>query len=139
MSHLGNLPAGRREIIAERRVKAFELRKGGASYRQIGRALEVSEKTAHGDVMTRLRALARTEETVAADVRRLELERLDTLLVAHWAAATGGDERATRVALSILERRARLLGLDAPAKIDERVAGTTVMRVVWGDGDGTVE
>ena len=139
MSHLGNLPAGRREIIAERRVKAFELRKGGASYRQIGRALGVSEKTAHGDVITRLRELARIEEHVAADVRQLEVERLDALLMGHWGAATSGDERASRVVLSVLERRARLLGLDAPAKVDERVAGTAIMRIVWGDADETPE
>jgi hypothetical protein len=116
VSHLGNVPAGVREAAAERRVQAFELRKGGASYRAIGRALGVSEAQAHRDVMGRLSQLAKLEEGAADDVRKLELERIDGIILGHYGRAQNGDDKAARVVLQAMERRAKLLGLDAPVK-----------------------
>ena len=42
----------------------------------------------------------------------LEAERLDALQEGIWDKAVGGDSRAIEVTLKLLERRARLLGLD---------------------------
>ena len=61
MQKQDNQPAGTRETAAERRQQALELRKQGNSYRAIGAALGVSEKTAHQDVQRALRALAALE------------------------------------------------------------------------------
>ena len=49
-------------------------------------------------------------------VLALELERLDALTLAAWPRARAGDDRAIRVVLRIMQRRAKLLGLDAPLK-----------------------
>lgn len=103
---------GQRETAAERRVKAFELRKGGASYRQIARAIGCGERTAWRDVMGRLQELNRLEEPARGAVLRLELERLDALFVVHFGRALTGDDRAARTVLACMERRAKLLGLD---------------------------
>jgi hypothetical protein len=47
-----------------------------------------------------------------AEAIRLEELRLDDLQEGIWAKALGGDARAVEVALKVLERRSRLLGLD---------------------------
>ena len=54
----------------------------------------------------------------ATQLRDMEVARLDRLLMGHWTKAIGGDVNATRTVLSIMDRRAKLLGLDAPQRID---------------------
>src|SRR5690242_9065056 len=70
---------GMREEAADRRVKAFALRRAGASYRAIGLELGVSGKTAYEDVKAVLTELAAQSLESAAEYRALELERLDAL------------------------------------------------------------
>lgn len=115
---VGYVAPGAREAAAERRVKALELRKAGASYRQIGRTLGVSEKTAHGDVHRALAHLAQLETETATALRTLELARLDALYTGHFSRAVAGDDKAARICIAIQERRARLLGLDAPVRTE---------------------
>ena len=98
-----------------REIRALELRLAGASYRQIGLQTGVSHAQAFRDVQTILKEYL-TEPT--EEVRKVELGRLDSLLVAHWIKATAGDYKATTMVLAIMDRRARLLGLDAPVRID---------------------
>lgn len=52
----------------------------------------------------------------ARELRQLELLRLDQLQAAHYKAAMGGDAAAISRVLSIMDRRAKLLGLDAGAE-----------------------
>jgi len=52
----------------------------------------------------------------AEEIRRLELERLDAMLFAIGPEVRKGSYGAIDRALKIMERRARLLGLDAPVK-----------------------
>ena len=103
----------------DRMLHALELRKRGLSYRQIAAQTGYkSAQAAHKAVMT---ALQRTTQEPADEVRKLELERLDALLFGVWEAAINGDDKAVNNALRIMERRAKLLGLDAPVK--NEVAG----------------
>ncbi len=77
------------------------------------------------------RALDRLEEDAretADDVRRLMLERLDRMLRGLSRQIAEGEPRAIEVALKVEDRRARLLGLDAP-KVTE----------VTGKGGGPVQ
>lgn len=103
--------------LVERRVKALELRKSGLTFEQIGDACNTSRSTAHEDVVI---AMRETIQEPADEVRRIELERLDVMLAALWPkATTTGDRqqaRAVEQCLSIMDRRARLLGLDAPTR-----------------------
>ena len=98
-----------------RRIQALDLRLAGASYRQIGDTLGVSHVQAIRDVATMIKEYA-TEP--ADQVRKAEAARLDKLMLAHWPQAIKGDVRATTMVLQIMDRRARLLGLNAPQKID---------------------
>jgi len=102
-----------------RRIEALDLRLAGASYRQIAAQLGVSVRTSFQDVQ---RALKATLQPAADEVRREEVLRLDRLLLAHWPASTRGDIAATNVALRIMERRARLLGLDVPVEKNDPAA-----------------
>ena len=90
------------------------MRLAGASYRQISATLGVPLATAHRQVQRMLTEYAET----ATQLRDMEVARLDRLLMGHWTKAIGGDVNATRTVLSIMDRRAKLLGLDAPQRID---------------------
>lgn len=48
--------------------------------------------------------------------RRHEVERLDQLEAAAWPQAMEGDLDAISSVLATMDRRAKLLGLDAPAR-----------------------
>ena len=64
------------------------------------------------------RVLLRVIAEPAKEVRGQELARLDRLMQTHWPAAVEGNHMATGVVLQIMDRRMRLLGLDAPQRID---------------------
>ena len=114
----GRRNVGRQVVIQERKLRALDLRKAGLSYRQIGEEMGVSYNTAFRDVRQALEALLEVEHDKADEVRRIELQRLDELWRGLWPDATDGDPAAVRAALSLMERRAKLLGLDAPAKTE---------------------
>ena len=106
----------RRVIAAERRARALEMRKAGASFEEIGAEVGTSTAAAHKAVQRALADLNRLAEGDAAELRGLELARLDALLAAVWPAATNGELPSVDRALKIGERRSKLLGLDAPVK-----------------------
>jgi hypothetical protein len=107
---------GQVEEAAARRQKALDLRIAGVRYRQIGAQLGVSYQTAFRDVQNALGELAKLQAGKAEKLRELEVERCDKLQMAHWSKARSGDEKATRTVLAVMDRRAKLRGLDAPQK-----------------------
>jgi hypothetical protein len=108
---------------AERRLQALELRKKGQTFAQIGKALGCSEQRAHFIVTQELQRLNRVRAEAAAEVARLEAERLDGLHAAFWDKAVGGDVDAANVIIKLANRRARLLGLDQPTSVNVNRAG----------------
>ena len=108
-----SLTSQRRLAAIDRGRQALELRKGGASFLAIAQALGYrSPQAAYEGVNS---ALRRTIQEPADEVRRLEIERLDGMLLVLQAGLRLGDVAIVDRALKIMERRARLLGLDAPA------------------------
>jgi len=106
-------------------VQALELRAESKTFREIAQELGYnSPQAAHKAVTT---ALADAINEAAVDVRKIELIRLDKMFELHYINAQTGDNFATASALRIMERRARILGLDAPteskATIDHTIAG----------------
>src|SRR5712692_7372227 len=113
------MPAtGQAEAAAARRQKALDLRIAGARYRQIGAQLGVSPQTAYRDVQTALGELATLQHRKAEKLRELELERCDKLTLALSPKARAGDDKAVRAIITVMDRRAKLLGLDAPTKLE---------------------
>ena len=114
---------------AEKAHKAFEMRKAGATYKQIGAALGFSPQYAYECITKNLGKMRKDMEQTIEDVREMELERLDGLLLGQWPRAKGGDSQAANTVVRIMERRSKVMGLDAPAKID------ATQTVVWMDPD----
>ena len=107
--------AGRKRSMerADRVLQATELRRAGASYEEIGRALGISKQNAHRLVT---RALAKALRDHAEHIRIIEEERLDKIQRAAWPAAMRGEVVAINTVLRVMERRAKMLGLDAPTQ-----------------------
>jgi hypothetical protein len=106
----------RRLDAVERQRQALELRKSGKTYEFIAGSLGyASPNGAYKAIHTALRAVLREP---AEELRTLEVERLDALLDGLWKKAASGDTWSVDRALKIMERRANLLGLDAPKKIE---------------------
>ncbi|MCG5549170.1 helix-turn-helix domain-containing protein [Halorhodospira halochloris] len=99
---------------AERKARALELRQTGMTYADIGRELGISNAQAHRLVSGALQEIRKRASEEAEQLRTLELSRLDQLHHALWESALGGELRAIDRLLRIMERRAKLLGLDAP-------------------------
>ncbi len=102
----------------ERRLKALDLRRGGGSHRAIAAQLGVSHVQIIKDLRHGLNELLKQEVGGQAADRALELDRLDALWLANWKTALAGDIPAGQLILKISQRRAELLGLDAPVKVE---------------------
>lgn len=117
---------------AERRLKAFELRKLAYTYEQIGTALGISKQSAHSLVVDYLKNVEAKTEEAASEVKQLELLRLDGMLQKALTMANNGDLKAMDRVLRIMIRRSELLGLDAP----KRIAPTDPEGNALGGGGG---
>ncbi|HUO54841.1 MAG TPA: hypothetical protein VMU18_08880 [Rhodoblastus sp.] len=100
----------------DRDTAILNMRLHGLTFHEIARQLpevgfrRVSVSRVHAIVAKSLRSC---RDQPARELRQLELLRLDQLQAAHYKAAMGGDAAAISRVLSIMDRRARLLGLDA--------------------------
>jgi hypothetical protein len=65
------------------------------------------------------RSLLEVVREPAEELIRLDLERLDALWGIQYLNAQAGDVQAMAACMKIMERRAKLLGLDAPTRIAE--------------------
>jgi hypothetical protein len=102
---------------SQRAMMALDFRLAGKTYREVGQLMGFSEQRAHQLVTQELQRLNALRAEAAAEVMRLEAERLDALLAGLWDAAKGGDVAAVDKVLAIMGRRAKLYGLDAPTKV----------------------
>src|SRR4030095_4029267 len=101
---------------ALRQVEALRLRQAGATFTQIAATLGYSDRSgARNAVMA---ALVEHVHEPNNEMRALELHRLDALQLAHWQKALAGDCYATDRVLKVMERRAKILGLDARIVVD---------------------
>ena len=98
---------------AERRTQYVNLRKEGYTYEHIAAQFGVTRQAVYSGVK---KALDKQQAESVGELRALENERLDDLLRAIYAEALKGDLGAIDRILRIMERRARLWGLDAPVR-----------------------
>jgi predicted transcriptional regulator len=123
----------RDQIIAERHALALEMRKHGYSYEQIAEHYECSPAAARSLVKT---ATEKAIKEPGQEVIDLELSRLDQLYRLSFNAALAGDTDAVSKCLSIMQRRAKYLGLDAPEKKEVTGANGGPMQVAALDLKG---
>jgi hypothetical protein len=101
--------------VTERVGQALELRRAGATFDEIGKAMDCTRQRAHALVKKGMARILENADQTALEVRSLELSRIDGVLRAHWL--TRNNPRSAEIILRCGERRSKLLGLDAPEKI----------------------
>lgn len=108
---------GRSLRVAARRSNVLELRRQGESFRTISERLGTPVGTIHRDYARALSAARALEGQEADEHRTLDLLRLDRWLSRLAPFCEAGSPAHIGTALRVLERRSRLLGLDAPLKV----------------------
>lgn len=124
----GTPRAADRLLIEERRERVAALVLSGASYRQIAALLDVSRHTVGNDVAALRRAwreqYARDYDAIVSE----EAAKLDALERKWFPVALSSSEDAapaTTLLLRVFERRSRLMGLDAPTKVQASMTVST--------------
>ena len=105
--------------IIDKELAVVELRRTGETWDRIAKVVGYSGPA--GAYKAYQRALKRTLQQPTDEMRDLELDRLDRLQRAYWKRAIDGETRAADFILRVIDRRAKILGLDAPQKIQAQV------------------
>lgn len=112
--------------LIDKEHKVLELRRAGLTWQRIAEQVGYADHT--GAYAAYKRAMKRTLQEPADELRQSEIDRLDRLQLAIWPRAMNGDNSSVVTILRIMERRAKLLGLDMPVKIAQEVT-------VWEGGE----
>lgn len=115
-----------RELLAERDARIFALKKAGVSGREIAKRFDMTTSAISKAIQRQLEKLNQESRLNYVEVLRMELERLDALQASIWPmtqnrkqANPDGSEvtiepdlKAVQQVLSVMDRRAKLLGMD---------------------------
>jgi hypothetical protein len=111
--------------IVDRRRRALELRRTGATYEQVASLIaeqfglpKYNRSRAFEDIDFALSELNREFSIDSEHLRRLELEKLDRLELGLWKSAINGDPQSVKVFVSLMDRRAKLCGTDFPIRLE---------------------
>ena len=106
--------------IEERRIKVSANLLAGLTYRQMGKALDVSIGTIAKDVKIILGRMQKEQIVNAEDWVTLELSRIDRAMNAIWGQITDSDSKTRLHAIDrmvkLMELRSKYLGLFMPEK-----------------------
>lgn len=91
----------------------------GMSTREIAKLLGVNHTTISRDLKARLEAISKDNKEVERE-RSLQQARLNSLMAVQWPQAMEGGEtqEPTKMILQLMERQAKLLGLDVPKRVE---------------------
>lgn len=113
-----------RNIVAsERRARAVALRKDGKTFAEIGAALGFSPQRAHKILTEKLDELNALSTTETAALRQQQLDQIGTLKQWLWAMAKKGNLGAIDRLERLMNREAKLAGLDAAEKYEHSGPG----------------
>ena len=140
-----------REFLAERDLRVFKMRQAGVSAVEIARRFDMSTSGVNQAVRRQLEKMNKEALLAYPEVLRMELERLDNLQAAIWPmtqhrkikmddgteVAVEPDMKAVQQVLSIIDRRAKLLGMEVSANninvnMDIRNSETTINATLAG-------
>jgi hypothetical protein len=107
---------GQQLKIAQDRAEVLRLRREGHSYQSIAATTNLSVATVGTYVQAELIELREKTSLDVQSMRDLELQRLDEDLRALGPGRRAGDPTSIATAVRISERRAKILGLDAPTQ-----------------------
>ena len=117
---VANNPRQDRMVKArERDLMALQLRQRGFGFDEMAKKMGFSNP---GQAWTCWkRGMDHSIREAGEETRRLENDRLDALWKIMFDKALGGSHLAVDRCIAIMDRRARLLGLDAPIRIRQEV------------------
>jgi hypothetical protein len=119
------------DALLAKELKVLDLRRAGFTFMRI--AEEVGYRQASGAQRAYKRIMDRDKPQAPDEHRWQELDRLDRMQVALWPRAMKGDDRAINTIIRLMERRASLIGIDAPTKIQAEVVNYDGNRDIDGD------
>lgn len=119
-----------RDIARQREDDVVRLRtRERLTWREIGERLNCDEKNVR-DSWKRARTASHQDAQEALDAWRAEmLATCEAVIDGLMAAALKGDPRAAEAIVKTVERTARLLGLDAPTKINATVTDEMTAKI----------
>jgi hypothetical protein len=105
--------------LLDAEAKVIELRRAGLTWATI--AKETGYSGPSGAYKAYQRAAERLIRPNLEEYRDMEIDRLDRLQAGVWQSAAQGNVKSIDAVLRIINTRARLLGLEAPQKIQAEV------------------
>jgi hypothetical protein len=99
----------------DREQRVVSLRRQGYTWEGISSEVGYSSPSSSREAF--LRASRRVLREDLEEVRNLELDRLDFALKSIWTGVEAGDIPAINTMLKIMERRSKMLALDAPKPV----------------------
>lgn len=137
-----------REFLAERDLRIFKMRQAGVPANEIARRMGMSTHAVNAGVRRQLENLNREALLAYPEVLRLELERLDALQQAIWPmtqhrkvtlddgseVTVEPDLKAVQQVLSVMDRRSKLLGMEA-TQLNVSVETVAPQRAVLAGAD----
>lgn len=119
--------------VREKDRQALELRKAGASYEVIAKQL------GYADSSGAYKSVKRSMQSIIAEpteeLRSVEYERLNQMLLILWERVQQGELGAIDRALSIMDRISKMYGLDSPRKTEVTQNITQGVMIVDGTKD----
>lgn len=119
--------------VREKDRQALELRKAGASYEVIAKQL------GYADSSGAYKSIQRSMKSIIAEpteeLRTVEYERLNQMLLILWERVQQGELGAIDRALSIMDRISKMYGLDSPRKTEVNQTITQGVMIVDGTKD----
>ena len=105
--------------VVEREAKVLELRRGGLTFDTIAKRLGFAYASgAHAAYENACKRIVYAE---VEEIRKIEMDRLDIAKSAIWTNVLRGDIPSVTALIRIMDRRAKLLGLDQPMKAQVEV------------------
>lgn len=115
--------------ILEKEAEVIRLRRAGMTFDMIAQRVGYADPS--GAQKAYVTACKRIVYSEVDAVRREEQDRLDIAQTAIWSGVLRGDIPSINSLLKIMERRAKLLGLDMPVRVQQEVT-------VW-NGDSNLD
>lgn len=108
--------------VVQREADVLRLRRAGLTFDLIAKQLGYAH--ASGAQKAYANACKRIVYSEVEEIRKEEQDRLDIAQSAIWAGVQRGDIPSVTTLIRIMERRARLLGLDMPTRSQIEVTNT---------------
>lgn len=143
-----------REFLAERDLRIFKMRQAGVPIAEIARRFGIGTSNVSNSVKRQLNKLSQEALLIYPEVLQMELERLDALQSAIWPltqhrkqkmddgteVSIEPDIKAVSTVLSIIDRRAKLLGMEQTnVNVQMDVRDSSPIRAVLAGAPGVVQ